>query len=136
MEVSHAFNKSSSQLLFCFYCFLFHSNVRFITWKKNFTFNISWCGSDFDGLLVFDECHKAKNFREDDASGTKIGIKLKFVSIKIVFPVFCRACCGWYSGWYQKYSFYFSNLSDSLTKSSRCLLLRHWRYGHCFIVNS
>ncbi|KAL6659053.1 hypothetical protein ACP70R_003093 [Stipagrostis hirtigluma subsp. patula] len=22
---------------------------------------IQWCGSDFDGLLVFDECHKAKN---------------------------------------------------------------------------
>ncbi|KAF8692024.1 hypothetical protein HU200_039971 [Digitaria exilis] len=22
---------------------------------------VQWCGSDFDGLLVFDECHKAKN---------------------------------------------------------------------------
>jgi hypothetical protein len=22
---------------------------------------IEWCGSEFDGLLVFDECHKAKN---------------------------------------------------------------------------
>ncbi|XP_020573250.1 protein FORGETTER 1 [Phalaenopsis equestris] len=22
---------------------------------------IQWCGSDFDGLIVFDECHKAKN---------------------------------------------------------------------------
>ena len=22
---------------------------------------VAWCGPDYDGLLVFDECHKAKN---------------------------------------------------------------------------
>ena len=22
---------------------------------------LEWCGNDFDGLIVFDECHKAKN---------------------------------------------------------------------------
>lgn len=22
---------------------------------------LQWCGEDFDGLIIFDECHKAKN---------------------------------------------------------------------------
>jgi hypothetical protein len=22
---------------------------------------VDWCGEDFDGLILFDECHKAKN---------------------------------------------------------------------------
>ena len=25
---------------------------------------LRWCGTEFDGLLLFDECHKAKNHRE------------------------------------------------------------------------
>ncbi|KAL4658905.1 hypothetical protein GN956_G2354 [Arapaima gigas] len=29
---------------------------------------LDWCGTDFDGVIVFDECHKAKN-----ATSTKIG---------------------------------------------------------------
>ena len=31
-------------------------------------------GSSFEGTLVFDECHKAKNFKEGDA-GTKVKTK-------------------------------------------------------------
>ncbi|XP_036442548.1 protein strawberry notch homolog 2 isoform X2 [Colossoma macropomum] len=29
---------------------------------------LDWCGSDFDGVIIFDECHKAKN-----ATSTKMG---------------------------------------------------------------
>ncbi|RLN03180.1 hypothetical protein C2845_PM13G05560 [Panicum miliaceum] len=29
---------------------------------------VQWCGSEFDGLLVFDECHKAKNLNPEAGS--------------------------------------------------------------------
>lgn len=33
-----------------------------------------WCGNNFDGLIVFDECHKAKNLvPESGAKPTKVG---------------------------------------------------------------
>ena len=33
-----------------------------------------WCGPDFDGLIIFDECHKAKNLvPEAGAKPTKVG---------------------------------------------------------------
>ena len=34
---------------------------------------VKWCGKDFDGCLVFDECHKAKNLvvgKEEKSSRT------------------------------------------------------------------
>ena len=35
---------------------------------------IKWCGgAAFDGCIIFDECHKAKNYREGAGLGTKIG---------------------------------------------------------------
>ena len=35
---------------------------------------MDWCGSEFDGLIVFDECHKAKNLvPESGARPTKVG---------------------------------------------------------------
>ncbi|CAM6105098.1 unnamed protein product [Calypogeia fissa] len=35
---------------------------------------VQWCGPDFDGLVVFDECHKAKNLiPEGGGQPTKIG---------------------------------------------------------------
>ena len=35
---------------------------------------MDWCGSEFDGLVVFDECHKAKNLvPESGARPTKVG---------------------------------------------------------------
>lgn len=33
---------------------------------------ISWCGPDFDGCLLFDECHRAKNYHSNKRS-TKTG---------------------------------------------------------------
>ena len=38
---------------------------------------VEWCGSDFDGLVVFDECHKAKNLVPDGGGKpTKVGEKV------------------------------------------------------------
>lgn len=36
---------------------------------------LQWCGSDFDGCIVFDECHKAKNLCPTGSSKpTKTGL--------------------------------------------------------------
>ena len=38
---------------------------------------VEWCGPDFDGLVVFDECHKAKNLVPDGGGkATKVGEKV------------------------------------------------------------
>lgn len=35
---------------------------------------MNWCGRDFEGLVIFDECHKAKNLvPESGAKPTKVG---------------------------------------------------------------
>ncbi|MCI08852.1 strawberry notch-like protein, partial [Trifolium medium] len=35
---------------------------------------VQWCGPGFDGLIVFDECHKAKNLApEKNMKPTKTG---------------------------------------------------------------
>jgi hypothetical protein len=35
---------------------------------------VEWCGgANFEGCLVFDECHKAKNFKEGSDQGSKVG---------------------------------------------------------------
>eukprot|EP00899_Mesostigma_viride_P003167 jgi/Mesvir1/12851/Mv05881-RA.1 len=31
---------------------------------------VTWCGPDFDGLIIFDECHKAKNLVPDSGAGS------------------------------------------------------------------
>lgn len=37
---------------------------------------LAWCGPDFEGCLIFDECHKAKNFAvgkdNDTSKSTKV----------------------------------------------------------------
>lgn len=36
---------------------------------------VDWCGSDFDGVLIFDECHRAKNlFPGNSSKPTKTGL--------------------------------------------------------------
>ncbi|OTF81689.1 hypothetical protein BLA29_015071, partial [Euroglyphus maynei] len=35
---------------------------------------LQWCGEDFDGVIIFDECHKAKNlFPSGTTRATKTG---------------------------------------------------------------
>ncbi|XP_045521844.1 protein strawberry notch isoform X1 [Pieris brassicae] len=48
-------------VVFCTYSALIgetHANTKYRTRLKQL---LQWCGEDFDGLIVFDECHKAKN---------------------------------------------------------------------------
>jgi hypothetical protein len=53
---------------------------------------ISWCGPDFDGCLLFDECHRAKNFVSGKRS-TKTGTAV--YNIQLALPkarvVYCSA---------------------------------------------
>lgn len=38
---------------------------------------VEWCGgATFDGCLVFDECHKAKNYSESKTDGSKVAGEL------------------------------------------------------------
>lgn len=37
------------------------SNNKTGKYKSRLKQLLQWCGEDFDGLIVFDECHKAKN---------------------------------------------------------------------------
>ncbi|MCH94044.1 strawberry notch-like protein, partial [Trifolium medium] len=32
---------------------------------------VQWCGNGFDGLIIFDECHKAKNLNPEKGKPTK-----------------------------------------------------------------
>ena len=55
---------------------------------------IEWCGGDsFDGCLIFDECHKAKNYKSDSEGGTKVGAAV--VELQKALPaarvVYCSA---------------------------------------------
>lgn len=34
---------------------------------------LNWCGSDFDGCIIFDECHKAKNLYSESGQILKTG---------------------------------------------------------------
>ncbi|KAF3519151.1 hypothetical protein DY000_02064315 [Brassica cretica] len=45
---------------------------------------VQWCGPDFDGLLIFDECHKAKNLvPEAGSQPTRIGQAVVDIQDKI-----------------------------------------------------
>jgi hypothetical protein len=55
---------------------------------------VDWCGPDFDGLVVFDESHKAKNL-VPEAGGRATQVGLKVQEIQNVLPnsrvVYCSA---------------------------------------------
>lgn len=45
---------------------------------------LQWCGEDFDGLIVFDECHRAKNLCPTGSSKpTKTGLTVLEVQNKL-----------------------------------------------------
>ena len=53
---------------------------------------IEWCGGeDFEGTLVFDECHKAKNFKEGADQGSKVGKAVVELRKLVILSRF--ACC-------------------------------------------
>lgn len=59
---------------------------------------VEWCGKDFDGLIVFDESHKAKNLvPEKGRKPTKVGqavlaLQLRLPKARIVY---CSATGEW-----------------------------------------
>ena len=51
---------------------------------------VKWCGGDsFDGCLLFDECHKAKNLTK----GTKVGLAVQLVQERLpnARVIYCSA---------------------------------------------
>ncbi|EFN59033.1 hypothetical protein CHLNCDRAFT_137726 [Chlorella variabilis] len=55
---------------------------------------IEWCGKDFDGLIVFDESHKAKNLvPEAGLRATQVGLKVRELQLQLPMArvVYCSA---------------------------------------------
>ena len=44
---------------------------------------IDWCGNDFDGMIVFDESHKAKNLISTTKFATKTGLRVLDLQLKL-----------------------------------------------------
>lgn len=51
----------TSGVLFCTYASLIGKANNIGKFNTRMAQIIDWCGKDFDGCIVFDECHKAKN---------------------------------------------------------------------------
>lgn len=53
---------------------------------------LQWCGSDFDGCIIFDECHKAKNLCPTGSSKpTKTGLTALELQNRFVLKnVYCK----------------------------------------------
>ena len=68
-----------------------------------------WCGPDFEGLLLFDECHRAKNASINKKTGewtkTSSKVAIKVIELQAALPragvVYCRrAVLGRNNGMY------------------------------------
>ncbi|NXK94917.1 SBNO1 protein, partial [Formicarius rufipectus] len=65
---------------------------------------LHWCGEDFDGVIVFDECHKAKNLCPVGSSKpTKTGLAVlelqnKLPKARVVYASATGMCC-WVCTW-------------------------------------
>jgi len=62
--------------------------------KTRFQLLTEWCGPDFDGLIVFDESHKAKNLvPEAGGKPTQVGLKVRELQtvLKHARVVYCSA---------------------------------------------
>lgn len=61
-------------VIFCTYAGLISdTKVKSATFKTRFEQMLNWCGSDFDGCIIFDECHKAKNLYSESGQILKTG---------------------------------------------------------------
>uniref|UniRef100_A0AAR2KWP5 Protein strawberry notch homolog 1 n=1 Tax=Pygocentrus nattereri TaxID=42514 RepID=A0AAR2KWP5_PYGNA len=59
----HSLNKvlKNASVIFATYSSLIGESQSGGKYKTRFKQLLHWCGDDFDGVIVFDECHKAKN---------------------------------------------------------------------------
>lgn len=61
-RISSAKNgKVTSGVLYCTYASLIGRTSKKGDFNTRMAQIVDWCGPDFDGCIVFDECHKAKN---------------------------------------------------------------------------
>lgn len=44
---------------------------------------VDWCGEDFDGVIVLDECHKAKHLITTGKKPTKTGINVLELQVRL-----------------------------------------------------
>lgn len=67
-KIKYGDNTTSEGVLFATYSALIGESQAGGQHRTRIRQILEWCGPDFDGVIVFDECHKAKN-----ASSTKMG---------------------------------------------------------------
>ncbi|XP_054548981.1 protein strawberry notch homolog 2 isoform X3 [Talpa occidentalis] len=67
-KIKYGDNTTSEGILFATYSSLIGESQAGGQHRTRIRQILEWCGEDFDGVIVFDECHKAKN-----ASSTKMG---------------------------------------------------------------
>lgn len=73
---SKANGSVNSGVIFCTYSSLIGKSNNIGKFNTRMAQLIDWCGDDFDGCVVFDECHKAKNLIAANSSlkATKTGL--------------------------------------------------------------
>lgn len=78
-------------VLFLTYSSLVSSDIR---GRSRYRQLVEWCGKDFDGLIIFDESHKAKNLvAEGSTKSTQVGLRVQ--ELQMALPsgrvVYCSA---------------------------------------------
>uniref|UniRef100_A0A8C5BJ74 Strawberry notch homolog 1 n=1 Tax=Gadus morhua TaxID=8049 RepID=A0A8C5BJ74_GADMO len=82
----HSLNKVSTAkgVIFATYSSLIGESQSGGKYKTRFQQLLHWCGEDFDGVIVYDECHKAKNVCPVGSSKpTKTGLAVQELQNKL-----------------------------------------------------
>lgn len=59
-------------LFFTYVGLISETKTKAVT-RNRFDQILEWCGTDFDGCIIFDECHKAKSFYSTSGQTSKTG---------------------------------------------------------------
>ena len=75
-KISASVNGSITEgVIFCTYSALIGGSQSSGQFRTRIAQLIQWCGDDFDGVIIFDECHRAKNLvPSSGAKPTKTGM--------------------------------------------------------------
>ena len=85
-KISAAVNGSVTEgVIFCTYSSLISKSHSSGQCRTRLAQMVQWCGGDFDGVIVFDECHRAKNLVADteDKESTKTGLAVLELQLKL-----------------------------------------------------
>jgi hypothetical protein len=73
-KINNSFKKG---VIFSTYSSLIGESQSGGKYNTRFKQLLHWCGEDFDGVIIFDECHRAKNLCPTGSSKpTKTGLKV------------------------------------------------------------